>query len=130
MTRNRGNRTRLGVDSGKNVSPFSCHSQYSVTGYLNVMYEEQVASSSNASELHSGRVWYESAKTPTILLLPVVLLSTSIIGAVSIVTSYGLDAEGKDFSPLHVVQTGSGAHVASYPMGTGDSFPGGKAAGA
>jgi hypothetical protein len=28
------------------------------------------------------------------------------------------------------VQAGSGAHPASYPMGTGDSFPGGKAAGA
>jgi hypothetical protein len=25
------------------------------------------------------------------------------------------------------VQTGSGAHPASYPMGTGGSFPGGKA---
>jgi hypothetical protein len=28
------------------------------------------------------------------------------------------------------VQTGSGAHPASYPMGTGSSFPGGKAVGA
>jgi hypothetical protein len=35
---------------------------------------------------------------------------------------------GQDFSPLHVVQTGSGAHPASYPMGTGGPFPGGKAA--
>jgi hypothetical protein len=25
----------------------------------------------------------------------------------------------KEFSPLHSVQTGSGAHPASYPMGTG-----------
>jgi hypothetical protein len=33
--------------------------------------------------------------------------------------------------PLHHrVQTGSGAHSASYPMDTGDVFPGGKAAGA
>jgi hypothetical protein len=30
---------------------------------------------------------------------------------------------------LHRVQTGSGAHPASYPMGTSDSFVGGKAAG-
>jgi hypothetical protein len=30
----------------------------------------------------------------------------------------------------HRVQNGSGAHPASYPMGTRDSFPGGKAAGA
>jgi hypothetical protein len=40
-----------------------------------------------------------------------------------IATSYGLDE-------FHVVQTGSGVHPTSYPMGTGDSFPGGKAAGA
>jgi hypothetical protein len=31
-------------------------------------------------------------------------------------------------SMLHVVQTGSGAHPASYPMGTESSVPGGKAA--
>jgi hypothetical protein len=31
---------------------------------------------------------------------------------------------------LHVVQTGSGVYPTSYIMGTGDSFPGGKAAGA
>jgi hypothetical protein len=36
----------------------------------------------------------------------------------------------KNFSFLHVVQTGSGAHPVSYPAGTGGSFPGGKAAGA
>jgi hypothetical protein len=37
---------------------------------------------------------------------------------------------GKNFSPLHVVQIGSAAHPASYPMGHGGSFLGGKAAGA
>jgi hypothetical protein len=31
---------------------------------------------------------------------------------------------------LHRVQNGSGAHPASYPAGTGGSFPGGKVAGA
>jgi hypothetical protein len=36
----------------------------------------------------------------------------------------------QDFPLLHSVQTGSGAHLASYPMGTRGSFPGGKAAGA
>jgi hypothetical protein len=36
---------------------------------------------------------------------------------------------GEEFF-LHVVQTGSGFHPTSYPMGTGGSFPGGKAAGA
>jgi hypothetical protein len=34
--------------------------------------------------------------------------------------------QGQEFSPLHVVQIGSGAHPASYTMGTGGSFPGGK----
>jgi hypothetical protein len=32
------------------------------------------------------------------------------------------------FSPHLRVQTGSGAHTASYPMGKRGSFPGGKAA--
>jgi hypothetical protein len=53
--------------------------------------------------------------------------------------SYGLDervsrvrfpAEAGNFSLHHLVQNGSGAHRASYPMGTRVSFPGGKAAGA
>jgi hypothetical protein len=56
--------------------------------------------------------------------------------AVGIATGYGLhDREvavrvpvGQEFSLLHVVQTGSGVHPASYPMDT--SFSGDKAAGA
>jgi hypothetical protein len=52
---------------------------------------------------------------------------------------YGLDDRGSrvrlsvrtgNFSLHHRVQNGSGAHPASYPMGTEGSFPGGKAAGA
>jgi hypothetical protein len=35
--------------------------------------------------------------------------------------------EAENFSSSLCVQTGSGAHPASYPMGTGDPFPGGKA---
>jgi hypothetical protein len=42
----------------------------------------------------------------------------------------GFDSGRKsDLSLLHVVQTGSGDHPASYPTGTGGSFPGGKSAG-
>jgi hypothetical protein len=37
---------------------------------------------------------------------------------------------GRQELSLHVVQIGPGAHPASYPMGTGGSFPGGKAPGA
>jgi hypothetical protein len=36
-------------------------------------------------------------------------------------------AGAKDFSSILCVQTGSGAHPAFSPMGTGDPFPGGKA---
>jgi hypothetical protein len=59
--------------------------------------------------------------------------------SVGIATGYGLDSrmtgvrfpEGTGNFSLHRrVQTGSGAHPASYSMGTGGSFPGGKAAGA
>jgi hypothetical protein len=51
---------------------------------------------------------------------------------------YGLDDRGSrvrfpvgagNFSLYHRVQNGSGAHTASYPMGTRGSFRGGKAAG-
>jgi hypothetical protein len=37
-------------------------------------------------------------------------------------------SEAGNFSPHHRLQNGSGAHPASYPMGTRVSFPGGKAA--
>jgi hypothetical protein len=58
--------------------------------------------------------------------------------SVSIVLGYGLDDRGsrvllptgdRNFSLHHRVQNGSGSHPASYPMGTRDSFPGGKAVG-
>jgi hypothetical protein len=56
--------------------------------------------------------------------------------SVSIVSGYGLDtraievrspAGAKDFSSNLCVWTGSGAHSASCPVGTGRPFPGGKA---
>jgi hypothetical protein len=56
--------------------------------------------------------------------------------SVSIVSDYGLDDRAievrsptgaEDFSSSPCVQTGSEAHSASYPMGTGDPFLGGKA---
>jgi hypothetical protein len=54
----------------------------------------------------------------------------------SIVSDYGLDdwvievrspTVAEDFSSSPCVQTGSEVHPASYPMGTGGPFPGGKA---
>jgi hypothetical protein len=59
--------------------------------------------------------------------------------SVGIALGYGLDDRGSrirfpagagNFSLHHRVQNGSGAHTASYPMGTRGSFPGDKAAGA
>jgi hypothetical protein len=58
--------------------------------------------------------------------------------SVGTVLGYGLDdrgsgvrfpAEAGNFSLHHSVQNGSGAHPASYPMDTRDSFLGGKTAG-
>jgi hypothetical protein len=53
--------------------------------------------------------------------------------SVGIALGYGLDDRGSrvrfpggDFSLHHRVQNGSGAHPASYPMGTRGSFPGVK----
>jgi hypothetical protein len=55
--------------------------------------------------------------------------------SVSIVSVYGLDdraievqspAEAREFSSNIFVQTGTGAHPASCPVGTGDPFSGGK----
>jgi hypothetical protein len=59
----------------------------------------------------------------------------SRVSSGSIVFDYGLDdraigvrspAGAKDISSNLCVQTGSGAHPASYTMGTGGTFPGGK----
>jgi hypothetical protein len=59
--------------------------------------------------------------------------------SVGIALGYRLDDRGSrvrfpagagNYSLHHRVQNGSGAHPASYPMGTRRSFPGGKAAGA
>jgi hypothetical protein len=56
--------------------------------------------------------------------------------SVGVALGYGLDvrgsrarflAEAGNFSLHHRAQNGSGVHPASYPMGTGSSFLGGKA---
>jgi hypothetical protein len=64
------------------------------------------------------------------------ILWRSRVSSGSIVSDYGLDdraigvrspAGVEDFSSNLCVQTGSGVHPASCPMGTGGPFPGGKA---
>jgi hypothetical protein len=49
--------------------------------------------------------------------------------SVNIKTGYRLDGRGKSFSPLQSFQTSSGAHPASYPMGTRALSLGDKTAG-
>jgi hypothetical protein len=68
------------------------------------------------------------------------LYGNSRDSSVGIALGYGMDDRGsrvrlpagaENFFLHHrCVQDGSGAHLASYPMGTMGSFPGGKAAGA
>jgi hypothetical protein len=66
----------------------------------------------------------------------IISVATSSVG---VALGYGLDDWGSrtrfpagagNFSLHHRVQNGSGAHPASYPMGTRGSLLGGKAAGA
>jgi hypothetical protein len=61
------------------------------------------------------------------------------MSTVGIALGYGLDDRGSrvrfpagagNFSLHHRIQNGSGAHPASYLMGTAGCFPGSKAAGA
>jgi hypothetical protein len=73
------------------------------------------------------------------ILMRILSRKRSRDSSVGIALGYGLDDRGfrvrlpagaGNFS-LHLrVQNGSGAHPASYPMGTKGSFRGGKAAGA
>jgi hypothetical protein len=68
-----------------------------------------------------------------------ILRNIFFVCLLGIALGYGLDDRGSrvrfpvgagNFSLHHRVQTGSGTHPTSYPMGTRGSFPGGKAAGA
>jgi hypothetical protein len=77
--------------------------------------------------------WSETKKDRTfeIMILP----KRSWDSSVGIVMGYGLKdrrsipGRSKNFSLLHSVQTCSGAHPASYPMGTGALSPGVKGPG-
>jgi hypothetical protein len=65
----------------------------------------------------------------SVVVVVVVVVVKSRDSAVGIATSYWLDGRGsipgrdKRLYPLHSIQTGSGAHPVSYPMGTGWLFP-------
>jgi hypothetical protein len=75
-------------------------------------------------------------KINTKFIILLVVKIRSRVSSGSIVSDYGLDdraigvrslAGAEDFSFCLCAQTGSGAHPASCTMGTGGSFPGGKA---
>jgi hypothetical protein len=55
------------------------------------------------------------------------IIFTSIFKGISDLCLSSSPGRVKNF--LHAVQTGSGAHPASYPMGTGGAFPGVEAVG-
>jgi hypothetical protein len=59
-------------------------------------------------------------------ILITVLLRDSSVGIATGWTTRVRFPALQDYSLLHVVQTGSGAHPASYPVGTWGFFPGGK----
>jgi hypothetical protein len=73
-------------------------------------------------------------------MLELITFLTSVLySSVGIALGYGLDDRGSrvrfpagagNFSLHYRIQSGSGVHPASYPMGTEGFFPGGKAAGA
>jgi hypothetical protein len=80
---------------------------------------------------------YASHISHLLYLTIVYLFWRSRVSSGSIVSDYGLDdraigvqfpAGAKDFSSSLCVQTDSGAHPASCPMGTGGPFPRGKSA--
>jgi hypothetical protein len=59
-------------------------------------------------------------------VLPAALISSARISSVP--GDLYLSSFSGNFSVRYHIQTGSGAHPASYPVGTRGSFPGGKAA--
>jgi hypothetical protein len=74
------------------------------------------------------------ARNQSLYRLWICLTTLSLAGLYSVEwTTQGSEFEsrwGQKFSLLPLVQTGSGIHPTSYPMRTGGSFSGGKAAGA
>jgi hypothetical protein len=71
--------------------------------------------------LHHDR--YDDDNTRVVVVMMMIII-------IIIIIPNGWPTAVQDFSLFHSVQTGSGAHPASYPMGSAGSFPGHKAAGA
>jgi hypothetical protein len=87
----------------------------------------------------SSKAYFFALQIPTnpvterlINLFKVLIMNRSCGSSGNVLSDCGLDDRGsipdgaEDFSSSPCVQTGSGAHPASYPMGTGEPFPGVK----
>jgi hypothetical protein len=68
-----------------------------------------------------AKLSYNALESPSRVALSVQCLTTDWTAGVP------SPLEAEDFSSNFCVQTGSGVHPASYTVGTGGSFPGGKA---
>jgi hypothetical protein len=119
------------------------HSQDSATGLYPVRHESDPRPQTIFLEIHFNIIFpstSNSSKWPfTFKYYDQNVVSILRLPSVGIALGYGLDDRGSrvrfpagagNFSLHHRVQNGSGAHPASYPMGTRGSFPGGKADGA
>jgi hypothetical protein len=107
--------------------PTFCGTQVLLTIIIIIIVTELLSSNSSARKV-TGQRGFCSWKKQEYLFLCIHELWGSRDSVVGIATGYGLDDWGRSSSPGRVknflhVQTGSGAHPASYPMGTGGSFP-------
>jgi hypothetical protein len=97
----------------------SAMNQQRLHGLTVTSAEQVLASQLNSDEIrHHLRKWKQGTKTFQDVAFIMLIFTTRRSSSPGRV---------KNCSLLHSVQTGSGAHPASYPMGTGGSFPGGKA---
>jgi hypothetical protein len=88
-----------------------------------VKYEYVPSRNTNADCFQDTGAMFSAAKE-TIIIIIIIIINVSIMLTIKIDSR-----QRQEIFFLHNVQTGSGAHPASYPLGTGGSFPGDKVAG-
>jgi hypothetical protein len=102
-------------------------------------HRDNVTLPSNTSRIFNLYTAYTYISVYKLNILACMCLCKIRDSSVGIALGYGLDERGSrvrfpagagNFSLHHRVRNGSGAHPASYPIGTRGSFSGSKAAGA